>query len=311
MEHSLALLENSLLKKCNIKVPNGNWKENHEQLLAKDKAPRKISSSLRLKPRLVTREISWKLNPSLFPESTIDATFMLQYFRQPEMISEIVNRLYSCTKGLLGEGQLPGRKTELLINVDDASEFEKWHTVWKETDEGGFVVPIFSHNIHENRGYNNLANLAKGKIIFLFQDDDIPPGNCSWLDKVFKIYQSWPNTGVVGLKTGRISTVGYVWDEANPVAWLREGSDPFKNRLKDPNTGVRMYFASVVDVGPMAFLRDLWIEMGGYDEAYCKAGESCIMADWQLTFRSWLAGYQVSGAKPHRLLHFFSLFPSS
>lgn len=40
----------------------------------------------------------------------------------------------------------------------------------------GFVVPVMSYNVHELRGYNRLAGMARGKYMVLIQVGDLP--NC-------------------------------------------------------------------------------------------------------------------------------------
>ena len=57
--------------------------------------------------------------------------------------------------------------SEFLVNVDNPEEAAEWvkHVYPNE----GFVVPVFSYNLHEARGYNRLASLARGDVVVIVQ----------------------------------------------------------------------------------------------------------------------------------------------
>lgn len=57
--------------------------------------------------------------------------------------------------------------SELLINVDNDDEAQEWVKYVYPTR--GFVVPVFSFNFHEARGYNRLAGLARGDVVVILQ----------------------------------------------------------------------------------------------------------------------------------------------
>jgi hypothetical protein len=40
-------------------------------------------------------------------------------------------------------------------------------------NSSGAVVPVLSDNVHEARGYNRLAQMAKAPLIMLWQDDQV------------------------------------------------------------------------------------------------------------------------------------------
>ena len=85
------------------------------------------------------------------------------YFKRPWAIEGIVKE-YSACKGIL--------PSELLVNVDSPDEAAEWvkHVYPSE----GFVVPVFSYNLHEARGYNRLANLARGDVVVILQVGGLP-----------------------------------------------------------------------------------------------------------------------------------------
>jgi hypothetical protein len=97
----------------------------------------------------------WLLKRDLFPYQK-NVSFVLQYFKHPDNIRTLVERLYGC------RAQMGGLTSELLVNVDNPDEYETWMHAWNATDD--FLVPVFSHNIHEQRGYNRLGRMAIGRV---------------------------------------------------------------------------------------------------------------------------------------------------
>ena len=51
---------------------------------------------------------------------------------------------------------------EIVVNVDSPDEAAVWANLSAATH--GLVVPILSDNIHEVRGYNRMAHVARGDI---------------------------------------------------------------------------------------------------------------------------------------------------
>jgi hypothetical protein len=78
-------------------------------------------------------------------------------------------------------------------------------------NSSGAVVPVLSDNVHEARGYNRLAQLAKAPLIMLWQDDQVR-GLCAQ-----------------GLCCGAVPTgcaVGLLWCSAlaGAAPWCRKGA---------------------------------------------------------------------------------------
>ncbi|KAK3257705.1 hypothetical protein CYMTET_33221 [Cymbomonas tetramitiformis] len=48
-----------------------------------------------------------------------------------------------------------------------------------------------------------------------------------------------------------------------------------------------------VDFGPVIFRTSMFHEIGRFDEAMAKPGECGIMADYEISMRMWMAGYQA------------------
>lgn len=82
----------------------------------------------------------------------------------------IARRLYECTHGGLGTGQLgPGVTSELLVNVDSRGDGGAWDAVAAELAAGNFVTAVLSNNLHEVHGYNRLARMARGEVLIILQ----------------------------------------------------------------------------------------------------------------------------------------------
>jgi len=170
--------------------------------------------------------------------------------------------LLRCTGGLEGVASEEAQdvRTELLVNVDQPGEAREWVHQWRSlqyregvwgTARHGFVLVLFSHNVHENRAYNTLARLARGEVLVLVQDDDLAPYNCTWLPRVSSMAHH-PRLAVAG-------TLGAVrlWGSKGVQAHER---DKFG---RDRATGEGATPAELVDVGPLAFRRSAWLTTGG------------------------------------------------
>eukprot|EP00898_Chlorokybus_atmophyticus_P005721 jgi/Chlat1/614/Chrsp103S00959 len=209
-------------------------------------------------------------------QDNVDISFIVQYFRHPDNIDGIVDNLYTYpSKNPLG---ITG---ELLVNVDNPEEHAKWIAAMQRT--GNFVTPVFSHNIHEIRGYNRLGAFANGEIL----DDGIPPGDCGWINNLIKLYRQWPRMGAVGLNIA-------MFGDCSQSAWWRLTNNVHDVFFNDPQIDVQHQFVSVIDLAPMTVRRSVYRELGGFDAFLSMPGEPGIFLDFDLAIRIWNAGYYVS-----------------
>lgn len=272
-----------LMKDCHISFPKlqpncfrskeGNWN--------------KLESG----NQLIFPEWIWKRDIDNSP-STVAVSFLMQYFKRPENLPAIIERLHSCTTGQVGNGLIPGLTTELIVNVDEPSNVSLWKKMWKGTKEGRFLVPVFSHDIQEVRGYNRIAHLAQGKLFILLQDDEIPPESCVWLARAVAVFETFPNIGMLGMRRSqmRVDPDCKGCNNDDRPAWERWNLPFF-----EPNLGIQMHFASVVDSSPSVYRKKSYFEVGLQDEALMGGkGESGIYTDWEMAMRHWLAGYSVA-----------------
>jgi hypothetical protein len=57
--------------------------------------------------------------------------------------------------------------SELLVNVGHPATASIWVDLAYNTS--GWVVPVFSSNVHEIRAYNRLGHMARGQVLVILQ----------------------------------------------------------------------------------------------------------------------------------------------
>ncbi|EFJ43334.1 hypothetical protein VOLCADRAFT_106909, partial [Volvox carteri f. nagariensis] len=179
-----------------------------------------------------------------------------------------------------------GLPCELVVNVDNPHEAGDWAEVAHASR--GFVVPVFSANIHEARGYNRAARAARGKYLIIWQDDQLaPPAAASsppsaWLRHLMALFRSRPQLGLVGMNTYRLCR------DREPTN--RFGATPWQ---PDPQTGVSWSFVQFVDFAPLVIRTSVFWSLGGLEEGFTRRGDCGIWGDWELSNRAWLSGWQL------------------
>lgn len=216
-----------------------------------------------------------------------NVSFVLQYFRQPAAIAPIVSYFHSCTRGLRGvenaSSPLAGLTSELVVNVDSGEDAAAWVEAAATTGDG-FVTLVVSPNVHEIRGYNRAAAVARGDTLVLLQDDDTPTGSCDWLADVAKLLAARPLVGAVALKKACITVHGDCrW------AWTDEAVKHY-----DPELQLRYQYVTVADFAPLVVRASAYADIGGCDEGAVPPGESGILLDYEMTMRLWAAGWHVT-----------------
>jgi len=224
-----------------------------------------------MSPILASGCLLRRLNPRLYYDLPV-VSFMLQYYKRPWFIKSLVDAVEQCSSIV---------PIELLVNVDHPAEHAVWAALANNHTGNFSIVPVFSPNVHEARGYNRLAWLARGRYLVVLQDDEKIPSPCTWLRSMITIFERWPNVAMVGLRN-----FVFGWDHAhfnNARMWFR-----------DPVTKVAMQFVFLADYAPVALRRTAFKAVGGIDEGLMEPGECAIQTDWELCKRLWLAGYQVA-----------------
>lgn len=171
---------------------------------------------------------------------------------------------------------------ELLVNVDNPDEHAEW--VDQAYATKGFVIPVFSYDLHELRGYNRLAGLARGDILLLVQDDRVAPKSCQFFHDLVTLFVQLPKLGGVGMNIAR---PGWVYPEKQLLRAT------FKHDFIFQSGGIPFQFVTMADFGPFAFRRSFFHEVGGLDEGMSDAGQCAHFLDFDLSMRLWVSGYQT------------------
>eukprot|EP00271_Cylindrocystis_brebissonii_P002773 TRINITY_DN13575_c0_g1_i1.p1 TRINITY_DN13575_c0_g1~~TRINITY_DN13575_c0_g1_i1.p1 ORF type:complete len:751 (+),score=9.19 TRINITY_DN13575_c0_g1_i1:370-2622(+) len=235
----------------------------------------------------------WQRNRHTYP-GTVNISLILNYFRRPDEMADIVAKYYNYTEGRLGKGMVPGVTMELVVNVDEPSKWREWMELRRNTSAGRLLTPVFSHNIHEVRGYNRLAAIATSPGFLLFvQDDDYPPENPEWIPRCHALFKAFPRLGVLSFHSGRMAQ--YATDKRDlGILEMRQSDVPQLNRMIDPVTNIRMQFLATVIVGPYAVSRQNFDAQGGFDEGKMGVkGTSGIFHDEAFSMSSWGVGFQT------------------
>ncbi|KAG2489688.1 hypothetical protein HYH03_011797 [Edaphochlamys debaryana] len=239
--------------------------------------------------------LSSRLHPDGFLGQPI-ISVLLNYFKRPQAVhSQVANQRASC--------QRAGMACELTVNVDNPDEAAAWvrelvpaggpaaesggasagnDTNGTAAGAGGFLVPVFSWNVHEVRGYNRASRLARGRYMVVWQDDQVPPEDGQWLGDMMRIFDAHPLMGVLGMNTHRLCRQHERTNRFGPV-WFE----------KDPAMGVKWTYAQYVDFAPLAIRASIFREVGGLDEGLGQRGDCGIWSDWELSARVWMDGWTV------------------
>ncbi len=148
---------------------------------------------------------------------------------------------------------------------------------------------VRSNDLHEIRAYDRAIHLARGDVVCILQDDDIPPPDGRWVDEALALFDAHPGLAILGGFQGRFFGEGKV----------RFGSDyaysDAADRIPhvDPKTGIPFSFVHGVNIGPIFMKRNLYFELGGFDYGLSAPGEPGIHSDYEICLRAWLRGYHV------------------
>lgn len=151
-----------------------------------------------------------------------------------------------------------------------------------------------------NRGFlrscNEAARHARGEYLLLLNNDtQVLPG---WLDSLLDIFRSQADVGAVGSKLlypdGRLQEAGgIIWEDASGVNF---------GRFDDPDKPIYDYVREVDYCSGASLLvrRDLFAELGGFDESYAPA----YYEDTDLAFRLRERGLKVIYQPRSCIIHF-------
>jgi glycosyltransferase involved in cell wall biosynthesis len=165
---------------------------------------------------------------------------------------------------------------------------------WTELLDRPNDFVIRSNDLHELRAYDRAITLARGEIICLLQDDDIPPDDTSWLENSIALFDRFPKLVMIGGSTAftgleactEVSdTHPYV---PGDIISVYDSAPDFAT-----DDGIPFMFVEGINVGPIFIRKQPFMEMGGFDMSYSLVGWPAIHFDIEMSLRVWRCGGQV------------------
>ncbi|GFR46805.1 hypothetical protein Agub_g8438 [Astrephomene gubernaculifera] len=211
-----------------------------------------------------------RLHPDAFAGRPL-VSVLLNYFKRAHMVSVMA-------AGLRNTTAYSGIPCELVVNVDNPHEAD----AWAAEVQSGLVVPVFSANLHESRGYNRAARAARGSYLVIWQDDQKMPIKTNWVPDMVRLYETYPQLGVLGMNTYRLCKHMEPTNLFMPL-----------DLEADPKTGVQWNFIHAADFAPLGIRATTYRALGGLDEGSSRPGDCGIWGDWELCARAWADGWHV------------------
>lgn len=175
--------------------------------------------------------------------------------------------LADCLTALRASSLLPNE----IIVVDDAS-----------TDDSAQIAERFQcrviclpENVGAARAKNRGAREATGDILF-FTDDDVIVA-CDALARLVENFADARVAGVVGLLDAQVPFTDFASNVKN--LWMCFTYE------RVPREGIGLFYTSIA-----AMRRDIFLQLGGFDENYCGAS---ITEDTEFGQRAWAAGHFI------------------
>lgn len=196
-------------------------------------------------------------------------TAVLQLFNKRQNIEAIVGALLSAP-------------IEEIIVIDDGSRDGALEVLPRLlTGKNHFIIR--SNDIFEIRTYSRALDFARGEIVALLQDDDIPPNDGSWIEDALALFDRYPKLAILGGREGlelKVATNG----NSSPSLAYNLVHHHNGHRVELPFT-----FVHTVNRAPILLRRETIQRLGGIDNAF--APYQCDDVD--LCLRAWKAGLQV------------------
>jgi len=196
-------------------------------------------------------------------------TAIIQLFNKRQNIEAIIGALLSSS-------------IEEIIVIDDGSS-DGAIKILPRLLAGKNHFIIRSNDLFEVRTYSRTLDFARGEIVALLQDDDLPPSEGSWVEEAVVLFNRYPKLAILGGRDGlelRLRSVA-----GSPPALTYN----FVNQRGGQRIEVPFTFVDIVNRAPMLLRRAAIQGLGGIDNAF--APFQCDDVD--LCLRAWKAGLQV------------------
>jgi glycosyltransferase involved in cell wall biosynthesis len=250
-----------------------------------------INSSSLYKRSLVERvRLAKKIraaSPFKYTDSPKLSLILLSFNHRPNILPIFSSLRQTAAEELIvcDDGSIDGSEQEWLLHLSRPNDFL-----------------IRSNDIHEIRSYNRAIDFARGEIVCVLQDDDIPDPRGKWVTDALALFERYPKLAILGCWMGlRWNLCGRGGQETEPTVTLfGHQAEPLASEMKvisipfvDPILNLPFMFVHSVGIGPIFFRRDVFRLIGGFDVSFSKPGEPGIHLDHDICFKAWLQGYHV------------------
>lgn len=205
---------------------------------------------------------------------------LLQYFKMPNNIAKLAH--WRACPGI-----------ELLVHVDSRMPLD---LAWLNTSADHL---LYDPNVHEIRGYNLLARMARAPLLAVVQDDMPAPTSCAYLDMLEQMLRDDPALAAIGWRTWSMTPMFFAWDDAWGARSQAMGPMKFQRRVSSKlnwwqGSPIRAQYAALVDVGPLFLRTRAFMEVGSFNEGFSEPGKQGSYHDWEFSTRLWLSGWRVA-----------------
>jgi glycosyltransferase involved in cell wall biosynthesis len=213
---------------------------------------------------------------SLYKEKSF-ASFLILSFNHRHRIKRLL-------KGL--------RQTscEELIVCEDGS-IDGSHRVWTKLLDQPNEFVLRSNDLHEIRSLDRGIHFAKGEIICLIQDDDVPSLSPVWFEQAMTLFEKFPDLTILG---GWCACHGLEEFPNSPGDIVNQYT---QSDFKEVD-GIPFRFVEMVNIGPFFIRKAPFLEMGGFDFDYSPIGWPGIHFDFEICLRAWTQGGKVGWYQP-------------
>lgn len=197
---------------------------------------------------------------------------VLQLFNKRQNLAAILAALHSAP-------------IEEIIVIDDGSSDGALEILpGLLTGKNHFIIR--SNDLFEIRTYSRALDFARGEIVALLQDDDIPPIGGDWIRDALNLFDQYPKMAVLGGRDGLKLMLNNSRDNPNSPHQVTYRA---VNQRDGERIDMPFQFVDVVNRAPMLLRRRAVQQLGGIDNTF--APFQCDDVD--LCLRAWKAGLQV------------------